>query len=112
MTDVWPLDFRKAPPVKTKTTTTVYREQIIDEIYAERDRQDLKFGWIGSPGSILPGYDEYAKSAVLGEEFGEVCRAVIEASFGNPSNLEDELIQVAAVAVAWLEARREKAAQA
>lgn len=37
---------------------------------------------------------------VLGEEFGEVCRAIND---GDLENLREELIQVAAVAVAWVE---------
>ncbi len=41
------------------------------------------------------------RTLVLGEEFGEVCRAVLE---GDEANLREELIQVAAVAVAWVEA--------
>jgi NTP pyrophosphatase (non-canonical NTP hydrolase) len=47
-----------------------------------------------------PTVDDDAKLAVLGEEFGEVCRALVE----NDGNLRVELIQVAAVAVAWAEA--------
>lgn len=39
-------------------------------------------------------------SVILGEEFGDVCRAVED---NNPRNLREELIQVAAVAVAWIE---------
>ncbi len=37
---------------------------------------------------------------VLGEEFGEVCRALND---GDLANLREELVQVAAVAVAWVE---------
>jgi NTP pyrophosphatase (non-canonical NTP hydrolase) len=38
--------------------------------------------------------------AILGEEFGEVCRA----SLGNPDagDIEEELVQVAAICVSWL----------
>lgn len=40
------------------------------------------------------------KALVLGEEVGEVNRAVLER---DTNNLKVELVQVAAVAVAWLE---------
>lgn len=40
--------------------------------------------------------------AVLGEEFGEVAREVVE--HGDDRELRKELVQVAAVAVAWIEA--------
>lgn len=81
-------------------------------VIEERHRQDAKFGWVGTPGSLLPGDDDWAKFAVLGEEVGEVARALIERSFGNDTteHLEEELIQVAAVAVAWVESNREKRA--
>lgn len=44
--------------------------------------------------------DLTVKAAVLAEECGEVSRAVLDADF---SGLREELVQVAAVAVAWLE---------
>lgn len=98
--------------MKTQRTTSEYLEYVCDDIYHERDRQDAKFGWIGTPGSILPGDDDWSKFAVLGEEVGEVARALIERSFGNDTteHLEEELIQCAAVCVAWVEANREKRA--
>lgn len=40
--------------------------------------------------------------AILGEEFGEVCRAVTYDN-RNPEKLVAELIQVAAMAAAWIE---------
>lgn len=40
------------------------------------------------------------KLAILAEEFGEVARAVCE---GDKENLRTELVQVAAVCLAWLE---------
>jgi NTP pyrophosphatase (non-canonical NTP hydrolase) len=40
------------------------------------------------------------KAAVLAEECGEVARAVLD---NRPDDLRTELVQVAAVAVAWLE---------
>jgi NTP pyrophosphatase (non-canonical NTP hydrolase) len=50
---------------------------------------------------------------VLGEEVGEVARAILERAYGDGSpvlvetweqRLRDELVQVAAVSVAWIEA--------
>lgn len=69
----------------------------LGDVAAERRRQDKKWG--GQPGvdRVHPN-EEYA--VVLGEEYGEVCRAILE---GQGANLREELIQVAAVAVAWVE---------
>jgi NTP pyrophosphatase (non-canonical NTP hydrolase) len=73
------------------------------EIAAERDRQRDK--WRGphrwgqgdcSSRAVTP----IVKVAVLGEEYGEVARAVLE---HDDAALRRELVQVAAVAVAWLE---------
>lgn len=72
------------------------------DIEQERDRQDEKFG-------AFAGFDtdpEHRKVTVLAEEFGEVARAVLES---DGPNLEEELVQVAAVCVAWLEERRYRA---
>ncbi len=49
-----------------------------------------------SSALVLP----IVKAAVLTEETGEVARAVLDA---DPTGLRLELVQVAAVAVAWLE---------
>lgn len=67
---------------------------------AERERQDARFG-VGIPSLDL-------MATVLGEEFGEVCRAILEmrecakrgeavAYAVHRANLEEELVQVAAV---------------
>ena len=74
-------------------------------IDAERERQAMIWGeggphaW-GSGDCSSLDVPPIVKVAVLTEEVGEVARAVLERS---PS-LRDELVQVAAVAVAWLEA--------
>lgn len=70
---------------------------VLFDVAEERERQDAT--WNRSPG-VWPGSDG-EKVAVLGEEFGEVCRALLEAE--GPERLRAELIQVAAVAVAWAE---------
>ncbi len=64
---------------------------------AERLRQDRKWG--RAPGVWTN--DAGIKLAVLVEEVGEVARAVLERS--DLGHLREELIQVAAVAVAWAE---------
>ena len=51
-----------------------------------------------------PETDEGYKLAVLTEEVGEVAKALLEGT-----NVHEELVQVAAVAVAWAEAYTEEA---
>lgn len=74
-----------------------------DEIRAERARQRAKWGAVhawGSGDCSSPDVAEPVKLAVLTEEVGEVARAMLD---GRPAELRRELVQVAAVAVAWLE---------
>jgi hypothetical protein len=76
---------------------------IHDAIMEERKNQHSKWGgvhqWgVGDCSSIE--VDDSTKVMVLTEECGEVSRAVLEL---DQQNLKEELIQVAAVAVAWLE---------
>lgn len=66
--------------------------RIQTDIEEERDRQRAKWG------EQYHSFDHWY--VILGEEFGEVGRAIFE---GNTSNLREELIQVAAVCVAALE---------
>lgn len=75
------------------------RDLIYEEIDAERERQDAKFG---ANRQQLPA--EWLM--ILGEEVGEVNKAALEAHFNGESldNYRRELIQVAAVAVAMIEA--------
>ena len=79
------------------------RPYIFRLIEDERDRQRIKWApmhpWgVGdcSSDQVLP----ITKAAVLTEECGEVARAVLEQ---DTDQLRAELVQVAAVAVAWLE---------
>lgn len=89
------------------------REGVFADIRAERARQDKlcedpinrENGWakFNEPESRL----EY-KLAVLGEEVGEVSTAVLKSEDVDiDADLEHELIQVAAVATAWVEAIRQ-----
>lgn len=72
-----------------------------DAIRAERERQEElrrsgKFKWTCADPAASPHH----KMTVLAEEFGEVANAVLE---HDDAQLWDELVQTAAVAVAWLE---------
>ena len=80
------------------------RDEIFAAIVAERARQREKWSRAHSWGfgdcSSLEVV-EPVKAAVLAEEVGEVARAMLD---GDRLALRTELVQVAAVAVAWLEA--------
>jgi len=66
---------------------------IVGEIVVERARQDVKWGsQRAHPGLLW--------NAILNEEVGECARALLERDY---DGLREELIQVAAVAVAWVE---------
>lgn len=79
------------------------RRDVFDLIDAERARQAALWGrdhaW-GRGDCSSRSVDETVKAAVLAEECGEVARAVLER---DAAALRTELVQVAAVAVAWLE---------
>jgi NTP pyrophosphatase (non-canonical NTP hydrolase) len=79
------------------------RTQIYELIDAERQRQHDKWAgkhrW-GQGDCSSIHIDKRTKLAVLTEETGEVARAVLE---DDPKQLQTELVQTAAVAVAWLE---------
>lgn len=71
---------------------------VIDEVADERARQDAKWGQQDHEVGIWLG--------ILGEEFGEVAKEIAE-SQARPLDVEhlrEELVQTAAVAVAWVEA--------
>lgn len=80
---------------------------------AERGRQEeIGLGrradgidWRSCADPAMAGGDG-ARYLVLGEEVGEVANAILEAGYGNGAtrHLREELVQVAAVAVAWVEA--------
>jgi len=70
------------------------REEIFKLISDERDRQDCKWG-------KLPRWlADVIWLAVLVEEVGECAKAILKQDW---SNLRIEAVQVAAVAVAWME---------
>lgn len=77
----------------------------IELVVAERQRQDEKWG-------DQSGNHPFEWMSILGEEFGELCEAVNETCFRNPTQPEKggvdkilkEAVHVAAVAVALAEA--------
>lgn len=75
------------------------------EVQEERQRQDAKWG--------EQNHDDYRWLAILTEEVGELAQAMLHSQFGgeHAGTERVELVQVAAVAVQWLEcmARRETA---
>lgn len=72
------------------------REDIFKAVISERDRQDAKWG---TTQTTLP---RHQWMTILTEEVGEVAMAVND---GRPDQIREELIQVIAVAVKWLENR-------
>lgn len=76
------------------------------DVSQERTKQNVKWG--------EQNHDDLMWTAILGEEVGESCQEVLTQIWGKQNggghgNLREELVQVAAVAVAWIEAidRRE-----
>lgn len=77
-------------------------DDILSDLLGERIEQNEKWARVGA------NWDEpdELKLTVLVEEVGEVAKAVLEHSMRTPQgryNLYRELIQVAAVAIAWAE---------
>jgi len=72
---------------------TPYIEAVLSEVFNERLSQYEKFR---EQNHSAPFW-----LSILGEEFGEVCRAVCE---NDGANYREELIQLAAVAVQMVEA--------
>lgn len=71
---------------------TEIQKRIFDQIVKERNRQDQKFG--------IQNHSLERWITILTEETGEVARSVLD---NKPEELKEELIQVAAVAIAILE---------
>ena len=65
-------------------------KEILQKIREERIRQDEKWG--------VQDHDDFIWNAILVEEVGEVSKALLIGG-----DLESELVQVAAVTIAWLE---------
>ncbi len=74
----------------------------IADVLAERERQDVKWG--------EQNHDPARWLMILGEEYGEACKAGCDLTWPNPqkprcmvAEFRAELVQVAAVAVAMIE---------
>ena len=75
------------------------------DVIAERKRQDAKWG--------EQNHDPFLYLTILGEEYGETCKAALEARFRNTepvdiqvgllAHLREEAVQTAAVALAIVE---------
>lgn len=77
------------------------RDLTLDRVDDERERQEnLKQEGAFADTCASPTMLPAMKLVVLTEEVGEVARALLE---GDDAKLWEELIQVAAVAVAWAE---------
>lgn len=80
-------------------------ERVMDQVRRERARQDVMWG--------EQNHDDAGWNYILGEEYGEVQKALCENHFdyagADPGEIRKELIETAAVAIAWVEAidRRE-----
>jgi NTP pyrophosphatase (non-canonical NTP hydrolase) len=78
--------------VSTSNASREVQTQLLVSIMAERARQDAMWG--------EQNHDAEKWLTILGEEFGEACKAALE---GDRSALREELVQVAAVACAAME---------
>ena len=75
---------------RIKQDISEVREGILEHIRQERQLQDGKWG--------VQDHEDLQWLAILMEEFGEVAKALLQRG-----KAAEELVQVAAVAVAWLE---------
>ena len=74
------------------------RIRVLHEVSMERARQDEKWG--------EQNHDDFTWLAILTEELGEVAEGALVQVYegsGTPHDVRAELIQVAAVAVSWIE---------
>ncbi len=95
-------------------TPSTLTYKVLGEVANERDRQETlrAEGRFAATCADEDGIGDAEKLAILVEEVGEVARQVLTQSsrqlaldsLGTREGLRDELIQVAAVAVAWAEA--------
>ena len=83
------------------------RENIIRKVIAERARQDQRWGSV--PERTVTGLSEYECLAVLTEEVGECARCLNDRE--TTRRKEEELVQVMASAMLWLEVMEYRASQ-
>lgn len=100
----------RVPPTPTLAVSQL-TVLVLHDVAVERGRQEAKCreqrelgvdGWRTCADPQLP---DDARLAVLVEEVGEVARELCERRIGNgdTQRLRTELVQLAAVAVAWIE---------
>ncbi len=95
-------------PMRRGIASYVHDNGVLDAVHAERHRQDAKWG--------EQNHDQMTWLGILAEEFGEAAKEINELYFGPlvshvegecgsgcQKRVRDELIQVAAVAVAMVE---------
>lgn len=72
-------------------------EYSLNLVLREREKQNKKWG--------EQNHDSYRWLAILGEEFGELSQAILHDEFGGKAagTTREELIQVVAVGLQWLE---------
>lgn len=94
-------EVREAKAVHRSSADTRKKADALAAIIIERRRQDQMWGDQWSEGLISPEM----KLAILMEEVGEVAREILDAPKDKPESekLRTELVQVAAIAVAFLE---------
>ncbi|WP_198144303.1 hypothetical protein [Parafrankia sp. EUN1f] len=84
-------------------TPRTIRPEILAEVEAEATRAHAKHG---ARSILSPALGDQARLPVLVEEVGEVARAMLEGA--DLDHLRAELVQVAAVALTWVEALRDR----
>lgn len=75
------------------------QRDVLHDVAMERCRQDSKWG-------DQSNHNDKLWATIHGEEYGEVCRAILEGNMRGEAGLYDELIQLAATCVAHAEALR------
>ena len=76
----------------------IARAQVLEHVLAERERQDLMWG-------DQKNNSDETWAVIALEELGEVARNVYEVTLGNAYI---EIVQVAAVCIAWAESLRRR----
>lgn len=94
---MFPKDERFVPHITFETYGDVSMNEVFKAIRDEREFQDEKWG--------EQNHDDLTWFAILSEEVGEVAQSMLHDKFGGHSagTVSQELTQVAAVAVQWLQ---------
>jgi hypothetical protein len=79
--------------------------EVYEEVVHELNKAINKHGWENTP--LNPEMIHETKLVILVEEVGEVARAITYDE-GNDQNLYYELIQVAAMAMAWAKSEKDR----